>query len=317
MSLYFFVRSKMRRVFCIVNLAIAALAVCSSSYAQQRTLSIYVIDINREPVEGVVISTQGDGSQSDPTDNSGRTHIILPVGTKPNDVVFFQLVRGLKTNADWDIINGERALVPPFDAKPSSFVTVMVINRYDKQFLANRNYLNSFGGVSQKLKSSEKSAEANERSGELDQRTREYSLEEAAQAARLLQSQEAELSLQKHHIVNKTVSLAQSYYAEGRYHESVTAFREAVRLRPDDLKILSEFAAALEKDKSYAEAELIYEKVVTTLDQMPEVNHSETLILLEGYLAVLRQMKHETKLTEVEARIKVVRAKLSKQAMPR
>jgi hypothetical protein len=278
-----------------------------SRRAKRRTLSVNVIDIWREPVEGIVLSNQGDGSQSDPTDNSGSTHVSLPIGTQPNDPVFLQLVRGVEANEKWEIMTGDRASVPPFDNKAHRFITVMLISRFDKQFLANRNYLNSLSVNRLQSKSLNRAGTEEQKVAVTGQELKEYKLDEAVQAARLLQSQENELVRQKLEILKKTVSLAQSYFGESRFHESVAAYREALALHPNDPKILSEFATALANDNNYAEAAVYYELFLTIQDQTPEVDQPDIIMVLEGYLIVLRKLKRDVKVSEVENRISVIR----------
>ena len=81
---------------------------------QQRTMSIHVTDVHHKPIEGVVLSRQGGGCQSYPTDNSGTTRISLPTGARPDDQIFLQLVRSLKPNENWEILSGDQTKVRTF-----------------------------------------------------------------------------------------------------------------------------------------------------------------------------------------------------------
>lgn len=301
----------MHPCFRVITLGLAVLGIWGLVCAQQRTLSVYVIDIYREPIEGVVLSTQGDGSQSDPTDNSGRTHIALPVGTKANDVVFLQLVRGLTLNTNWEILGGERALVPPFDDKPSSFVTVMLIKRVDKQSLANRNYLSSFLGMRPRIPSSGKP----EGDAKVAVSSEPSALEDATQAARAVQSEEEQIARDKEQVISTTVFIARSFYSEGRYYESVKAYRQALALR-EDITISIEFASALVKTKNYNDAESVYEQVLRSQDKNPQIQEASFLPVLEGYLVVLKTLNREYKIAEVQERIAVTRKKIFDRVSP-
>lgn len=292
----------MQTCFGILTLTITVLGIWGSFCAQQRNLSIHVVDIYREPIEGVILSTQGDGSQSDPTDNSGRTRIALPLGTKPNDVVFLQLVRGITTNAQWVMLSPEGATVPPFDDKPSRFVTVMLISKSDKQFFANRNDLRPILGT-RPPPSSDKSGVNAKTAG------RSYTVEDAIQGAHAIQALEAQLAKEKQQFIDNLLSLARLRYSSRLYNESVSLYRQVLALR-EDMTTSMELASALVEIPNYPEAELVYAQILRNQEKNPQADEFSLLPVLESYLTVLKNMNHEAKVSEVQSRIKVIRKKI-------
>jgi hypothetical protein len=291
---------------CIFILVVAVLVGARSSvaYAQQaserqtpparRTILVHVIDIYREPVEGIVLSNQGEGSQSDPTDNSGRTYIGLPGGTKPNDQVSLQLVRGLKGNEEWELIGVDRVVVPPLEDKPDSFVTIVLMKKIDKQLLVNRSYLNI-------LNRNEKQPS---KSNNLE---KEYEPEMLWRGINILREQEREIEHQKTKMVDVILSLAQLLYSEGKYQEAIDRCREGLLLYPYHLNSHIQLALALTKVGNYTEAELVYEQLLR-IHETQEMSQSELINVLENYLIVLRRLNRELKAAEIKRRIEIIHA---------
>lgn len=277
----------------------------TAAYAQQaspskspptlRAIPVYVMDIYHEPVEGVVLSNQGEGSQSAPTDNSGRTYIGLPIGTQPHDRVSLQLVGNLTKNEEWEIVGDDRIEVPPFDNKPDSYVTVVLIRKSDKRLLVYRNYLNVFGRNS--------SWKSNP-----DVMGKEYQPETMAFAIRALQEQEREIARQKVELSNTLLSLAQSLYSEGKYQEAIDRCSEIFLMYPDHLRARIQLALAFVKVGRYTDAEIAYERILRAYDAQ-EMGQSELVNVLESYLIVLRRLNRDAKVEEIETRIKAIRAK--------
>jgi hypothetical protein len=253
------------------------------------------MDIYHEPVEGVVLSNQGEGSQSAPTDNSGRTYIGLPIGTQPHDRVSLQLVGNLTKNEEWEIVGDDRIEVPPFDNKPDSYVTVVLIRKSDKRLLVYRNYLNVFGRNS--------SWKSNP-----DVMGKEYQPETMAFAIRALQEQEREIARQKVELSNTLLSLAQSLYSEGKYQEAIDRCSEIFLMYPDHLRARIQLALAFVKVGRYTDAEIAYERILRAYDAQ-EMGQSELVNVLESYLIVLRRLNRDAKVEEIETRIKAIRAK--------
>ena len=204
----------------------------------------------------------------------------------------------------------------PFDNKPSSFVTVMLINKFDKQFLVNRSFLNSFSNESRS--STLPDEPANEQGSQaLEKKYRTNNSEGTLHAVQALRSLEIEVVKQKLEVIKATVSMAQAYYLEGRYPESVSVFREALSLQPDDLKILNQYALALTRNNNYSEAELTYERIVTISEPVSETEQSDMVTILEEYIVVLTKMRREAKLTEIQGRIRNIRTKLTRNERSR
>ncbi|MCI0487164.1 MAG: hypothetical protein L0229_11255 [Blastocatellia bacterium] len=266
-----------------IYLFMTALVFCGLALAKEAILIVYVTDADGKPVEGVVLSIEGDDSRSDPTDSAGIMRMALPKDTRPGDWIHLQLLKGAEGNENWILIspwNG-RVLMPPFDGKPDSFVSVVAAKKFDKRMLANPKALRAMAeSVLYELapKTASETITEGQRRAVLEEVAKAYGLDpgdvdraigtwaEKAEApyeiglaalyarnyplatgqlSRSLEIREGELERNKTEAANAAFFLGQSLYNEVRYQESANAYRKALALRPTDDMIINRLGVAL------------------------------------------------------------------------
>jgi len=114
----------------VVSLNIIFMA-CYCARAESQTVMIQVLDVHDHPVPGAILSAEGNGSTSAPTDRAGKTQIVLPL-PQPGDVLPLILVTPkspMRILSPWK----GRGTVP----KPFGFVEVVLGRAGDVAALQN------------------------------------------------------------------------------------------------------------------------------------------------------------------------------------
>jgi hypothetical protein len=122
-------------------LLVSLVAVIPYLCAEQGILVVHVKDARGQPIAGLEIGTEGDGSAAI-TLKGGIARITLAKQTKAGSWVSLQVLtspkgRDLVMISPWD----GRALVPPFENESDNFVPVVVIERGDRAALENGTVL--------------------------------------------------------------------------------------------------------------------------------------------------------------------------------
>lgn len=99
-------------------------------------------------------------------------------------------------------------------------------------------------------------------------------------------------------------------YAEAQEH-FLAALREAETFGPQDLRLaatLNNLAALYRAQAKYAEAEPLYRRALTILEESLGPEHPLVARLLDNYAALLRQTNREAEAAKFEIRSEAIRA---------
>jgi tetratricopeptide (TPR) repeat protein len=101
---------------------------------EEGILVLYVANTADEPVNNITLTCKGDCSQQSAA--QGKIRLKLPPQTRPGESVTLQIVKS-SGGVDWVLISpwDGRAVVPAFDNKADSFVSVVVARKGDKDML--------------------------------------------------------------------------------------------------------------------------------------------------------------------------------------
>src|ERR1039458_6307952 len=284
---------------CLVLVVVPALA-------EQGVLVLHVKDIHDKPVADVRIRAGANSSISPPTqpvrgskpgagvpgfdsDSFGQARIQLAPGTKVGDSVMLEIVaapRDLVFISPWD----SWAAVPPFDDKPSSFVTVVLADRSDRAMLENGDAIKSLVSQINRVTAANAPVLPAGAQGSIDplaevakkyglkpddvdvairgwgQRTldpyeralaelysSQYPAAERDFSESLRQAEQEETqALAK--VADRAAFLGQTFYAQGKYSEAAAAYKKATERKPDDSELLFRLAAALADNDQFPKA---------------------------------------------------------------
>jgi tetratricopeptide (TPR) repeat protein len=288
-------------------LVLSFIAFSAGSWAEKGILVIQVADIHNRPVAGIELAAKGS-SESGTTDRYGRTRIKLDLQTKVNDWVAIQIVKSpagkdLVLISPWDA----HAQVPPFENETTNFLPLVVAARGDRALLENGKTLTAIAAQINKAnspKSKDPDPEEQRResletvaksfgltSGDVDKAIRawgeratdpyerglaalyekKYPLA-SEELSRSLELREKELGKAKAATSDAAWFLGQAKFEEGKYHESVTAYKKVLDLRPDNSLVLNNLGVSLHKAGDYDGAEPFLRRALAIDDNTPETN---------------------------------------------
>ena len=125
-------------------LSLALLLWWQPARAEEGILVLRVADAHYHPVDGLVLSTQGDGSTSPPTDTAGKTRLRLAPQTKSGQWVSLSLqIARQPSGVEWVMISpwDWRARVPAFENENENFVPIVVVKKADRAMLESGDAL--------------------------------------------------------------------------------------------------------------------------------------------------------------------------------
>ncbi|HEY4564144.1 MAG TPA: tetratricopeptide repeat protein, partial [Thermoanaerobaculia bacterium] len=295
------------------------LLAAGAARAEEGILVVHVNYLDKKPLPRIRIGTTGDGS-IEVTDVAGRARIRLAPGVKAGQEVALQIVPGENDKDSWVFINpwDQRALVPPFEGGGS--VSVILAKKADKDALLGSN--EGRKAIEQKiltelskLQQAKSEITEEQRRTVLQAQAASYGLkpEEVDAAIRAasqkspdlyeqglaalyeknypvaserlkeaLAASEKELAQSQEKVGDRAFFLGQSLFEQGRYQESVIAFRRAVELRGEDAATLNWLGLALERAGNYPEAEAVLNRALAA-DQSSNSNLGTSI---QGNLAI-------------------------------
>jgi hypothetical protein len=266
--------------------------------AEQGVLVLHVGNPEGQPLQGVQLSTLGDGSSGPPTDRAGKSRIRLAPQTRPGDWVSLQIARAPRELAfisPWD----GRVRVPPFENESDNFAPVVLAARGDRALLETGKAL---AALAAKINAAVMTEKPNLATPEeirrqalnevaelfgLDRDDLDRALQRLAkvsadpyergmsalyqgrlraasrQLARALEERESAAPPVAGNIVNAALFLGQSLYEQGKYAQAVEPLKRALELRPDDARALHLIGTALLKSGKPAEAEPYLRKALS------------------------------------------------------
>jgi hypothetical protein len=130
-----------RRLFRLVLLGASLCAAGGVAWAELGVLVVHVEDVQRRPISGVQIGTEGDGGSAI-TGDDGKARIPLAKQTKEKGWVSLQILnspphKDFVMVSPWDY----RTVVPSFENESENFVKVVVVQRGDRAALENGTVL--------------------------------------------------------------------------------------------------------------------------------------------------------------------------------
>ena len=107
-------------------------------FAERGFVVVQVHEINGRPVRGIEIGVKGVGGSGGSGDD-GKVKLPIGGGTRENDLISLTILHS-PSGSDFVIMSPDegRDRVPPFDDKPDSFMSVLVIERGDRSALEKR-----------------------------------------------------------------------------------------------------------------------------------------------------------------------------------
>ena len=291
-----------------LRLVVCVLALAISCRAEKGILVIQVSDIHNQPVESVELATKGS-SESGVTDRFGRTRIKLDFQIKLNDWIALQIVKSPKEKdlvfiSPWDA----HAQVPPFDNETVNFLPLVVASRGDRALLESGKALTaivaqinkanspkskdpepeqqrqealatiakSFGLVPNDVDKAirawgERASDPYEK-GLAALYERNYPLA-SRELSKSLEMREKELAQAQATTADAAFFLGESKYEEGKYRDSVVAYKKALALRADDTTLMTDLALSLQSLGDYAAAGPLYVRALLSDEKMLGQNH--------------------------------------------
>ena len=291
-------------------------------------LVVHVADPQDRPIAGVVLSTKGDGSTGPPTSLAGKTRIRLAPQTRPNNSVSLQVVRAPKDFvflSPWD----SRVRVPPFENESENFVQVVLAERGDRALLENGKALATLASrinaanapkaitevVTEEQRRAARGEVAREFGLEPDEVHRairdwgqkakdpyekglsalyeENYPEASRELSESLRLRESELQKAQVDMVHAAFFLGVALYKQGKYAQSVVAYRKAAALRQDDSVILNILGLSLTQAGEYTEAEPVYRRSLAIAEKAQGPEHPNVAASLNNLGELYRtQGKH-------------------------
>jgi tetratricopeptide (TPR) repeat protein len=271
-----------------------------SATAEPRKLQLRLMGLNNDALSGIVIAPEGQGGSSFPTNADGRTSVVLPDETKPNDSVKLELLRPRQTYVFISPFD-HTVSVPSFENRPDNFRLVVLAKPGDKAILQTGAGIVAITArilaaddpelqrksktpeemallrVAQEFGLSKEDIDAAIRSWK--QRSKDGSEGEALialyekrypKAAELfaasLKSSERELADAKRNVFRDAYFLGVSTFKQKQFAQAAAAFNRAVEVDPLDYSALDYLASSLTEAHEYGRAVGIYEKLLSVID---------------------------------------------------
>ena len=299
----------MRRIIQVISPAVAIVILYGIANAEDRFLIIQATDTQGRPIADMVITATGDSSQHI-TDSSGKARIKLAPETKPNDEVTLLIVRSPEKKdlvfiSPWN----KRVRVPPFENATQHVAEIVLAERGSRMLLESDLALVTLASILNAAtapKSINERTRDEQRKAALAEVSKAFGLkpEDVDKAIRAwgektsdpyesglaalyeknypkaseeltksLEIQEKELKQRQDKLADTARFLGQSLYEQGRYRESVDAYRKAAALRPDDAEILNNLGLSLSGAGSYTEAEPLYKRALAIFEKVFGAGH--------------------------------------------
>jgi tetratricopeptide (TPR) repeat protein len=267
--------------------------------AESGYLVVHVEDVQRHPVSGVQIGTEGDGGAAF-TGDDGKARIQLAKDTKEKSWVSLQILKSPPHKdfvmvSPWDY----RAVVPSFENESENFVKVVVVQRRDRTALESGTFLTAATEQINKEsvpKTTDKRTPQEDPKASLAAVAKQYGLDPddldkairswgekttdtyeaglaalykrnypiaSAQLKESLQNRETTLATDQKAVADAAFFLGQSLYGEGKYRESARAFQRYLQLRPNDPSALTSMGLSLMQAGDYPGAEPLLRQALT------------------------------------------------------
>jgi tetratricopeptide (TPR) repeat protein len=321
----FFVMRRLCRLNCALLLGALLCTACGVVWAESGVLVVHVEDVQRHPIGGVQIGTEGDGGSAI-TGDDGKARIPLARETKEKSWISLQILRSPPHKdfvmvSPWDY----RAVVPLFENESENFVKVVIVERGDRVALESGTALLALTSQINKAnapKTAEKQAPQEDPKANLAAVAKQYGLapddldqairswgakttdpyeaglaalyernyaKASAQLADSLRGREEKLAADQKAVADAASFLGQSLYWEGKYRDAATAFRRCSQLRPDDGTVLNNLALSLDGAGDYAAAEPLFRRALAIREKALGPDHPDVATSLDNLAQLLEE----------------------------
>ncbi|HEY0795860.1 MAG TPA: tetratricopeptide repeat protein, partial [Acidisarcina sp.] len=292
--------------------------------AENGKLVIHIADPQARPVQGIWLSTAGDGGGEAESDATGRVRLSLAAQTKANTWVTIQIVRSPKKKdfvlaSPWN----SKALVPSFENESDNYVDVVVIERGDKAALESGKVISSIAARVNDANSAQifsSRHDATTPKQNLARIAQQYGLsppdvDNAIRAwgkkatdpfdiglaqfyarnysdasdnlALSVLAREGDLKIETEKTFNANFFLGQALYAQGAYQRAAKTFKRASELRLDDARTINLEALSLEQAGQFSEAEPLFRQALLLNERTKGASDRITLISRSNLASIL------------------------------
>ena len=280
---------------------VVCLAAVSPSNAEDRGVTVRVVNLADEPLQDVVLASVPDGLPSRPTTNDGSTLLSLPRQPRVGEWIYLKLVAGPGRSTDWILVSpwDARAIVTPSGGGRGGAVSVVIARKGDKDLLITRK---GWLAIVQRLlleaapttlsevisedrrraalmrvsevygvNADDLDHEILARQGMTEAALRALWTKNYVKAEELLTTalaiREGRSDGTKAEAVDIARFLGQCLYQQGKYSQAAEAYRKATDLRPDDATMLNEYALAVDLAENYGEAERLFRRALSITEK--------------------------------------------------
>ena len=300
------------------------------AYGQPHKLLLQAADVYGKPTQGVTFTIQGESGKSRPTDDSGKTEIVLGSVIKAGSSVVIVVVA--PNYVVFDLFNQRSVVVPPYESR--TYVQVRLMKPGDKvqigQFLI-QELTNS--NVQNMPKSVVPGAATRTREQNIDAFIREHGITRQSFDAAMgmlkskdpydlgtlalfqcryveavdhfstaLKEAQSDPATKPEKLARIMSALGQAQFLTADYGKAVVVYRQAAKLVPDDPALLNNFAMALARATDLSGAEELFRRTLELREQEVrkdghDPNSGELAVALTN-LGYILQEQHKCALAE-------------------
>lgn len=298
----------------LLSILISMALFCSVVLGQDKSLSFTVVDLQGKPIEFVELAVSGISSPA-VTDKQGKARIRLSSEIRPNTEVEVRLARSPRNMvfiSPWD----GRITIPGFREVADDDSKIVLAERGSRFLLEDVRALKALVSnilLHEAPQTSLEEALERRRETAMAEIFRLFGLkqDEAIRALRLWREkakdpfEKAQADFLARNFSKASAgfaeaftfyksgqgkfnvsefemrfSLGRSRYEEGKFEESVAAYNDALNLREDDLVTLRSLTLILSRLTKYAEAELLYRRILAIKEKTFGADSLEVAITL-------------------------------------
>ena len=310
----------MRTIFLSSVFLLGLILAAGNARAEKSILIVKVIDLNNNPVRGVILALEEPGCVAlGPSDDRGVLRIKLAPGINPQTWVTLEL-----TSARYAFLQpyDRRAQVPGFENEAVNYLRVFLMSKGDRAALESGKFAVQMAAqfnakLTPQPKVEAKSEAVSEeqrmtvlaelaagvglKPDEIDQAIREYGgktsdpyeagvialyqrnyAKATAELTRSYEMREQALDKAREEMIAVALSLGQSLYGQGNYREAIVRFQTANAFKPDDSIILNWLGLSLHVAGQYLEAEPLLKRALETREKALGKDHPSTATSLNN-----------------------------------
>ena len=300
-----------------------ALLGTSIAVGQPHKLLLQTADVYGKPTPGVIFTIQGESGKSRPTDDSGKTELVLGSVIKAGSSVVLVVVS--PNYIVFDLFNQRSVVVPPFDSRAYVQVRLMKpgdqvkIGQFLIQELTNANAQNMPKSVipgASATRTKEQIIDAFIREHGISRQSFDtaigllkskdpYDLGTLAHFqgrytdavdhfSTALKEAQKDPATKPEKLARIMSSLGQAQFLTADYGKAVSAYKQAAALVPDDPTLLNNFAMALTRATDLSGAEDLFRRILELREKEvrkegPDPNSDELAVALTNLAHIFQE----------------------------